>query len=234
MLRRFQEYYKSNHVPALHLWGATPNRWGWVRSKYWPRYLSRHQAGRPGQISRLMATVYTDIVGYSRLFALDDTGTADRLLDLHRRLVAPVIRRHHGELRQTAGDSMLITFDSVADAVQCAVNIQSEVATENEGWSRDRQMRLRVGVDLGDVIMNAMGFHGDGVIIAARLQAVCPPGAVCVSRAVHDRGGERLGLNSESLGLLTLKNVPRPVEAFVLWPPHGRPDAKVIDYAKYA
>jgi adenylate cyclase len=165
-----------------------------------------------------MAAVHTDMVEYSRLFGIDDTGTVARMRDLRRGLIGPAIRRHRGRLVQTAGDSMLITFASVADAVKCAVTIQYELAIENSVWPDDRRMRLRVGVDLGDVISDGRDFHGDGVIIAARLQAVCPPGGVCISRAVHDRGGDRLGLPYEALGPLMLKNVVRPVEAFVLWP----------------
>jgi class 3 adenylate cyclase len=173
---------------------------------------------RNGCIGRLMVAVHTDMVEYSRLFANDDTGTVARLRDLRRGLVAPAIRRHRGRLVQTAGDSMLITFNSVTEAVKCAVTIQRELAIQNNNWPADSRMRLRVGIDLGDVILDGGDFHGDGVIIAARLQAVCPPGGVCISQAVHDRGGDRLGLPSERLGPLKLKNVARPVEAFVLWP----------------
>ena len=158
------------------------------------------------------------MVGYSRLFGLDNAGTIARWRDLRRRLIIPVIRYHHGKLAQTAGDSMLIMFDSITQAVKCAVTIQSELAIENTLWPADRRMDLRVGVDFGDVIVEGTNFHGDGVIIAARLQAVCPPGGVCVSRAVHDKAGDRLGLPYEALGPLTLKNIARPVEAFVLWP----------------
>jgi class 3 adenylate cyclase len=121
---------------------------------------------------------------------------------------------------QTAGDSLLITFDSITEAVRCAVTIQHAVAKENDGWPDDRRMWLRVGVDLGDVITDGRDFHGDGVIVAVRLQEVCPPGGVCISRAVHEHGGDRLGLPFEALGALTLKNIVHPVEAFVLRPPH--------------
>jgi adenylate cyclase len=118
--------------------------------------------------------------------------------------------------------------------VKCAVSIQSELAVENRFWPDDRRMLLRVGVDLGDVITDGTDFHGDGVIVAARLQAVCPPGGVCISGAVHDRGGDRLGLPYEALGALTLKNVPKPVEAFVLWPHHCGITLELVDYAAHA
>jgi adenylate cyclase len=165
-----------------------------------------------------MATLYADMAGYSRLFALDDIGTVARLQTLHEKFIEPAIHRHHGRLVQTGGDSMLIIFESVAQAVQCAVAIQSATARNGDDGPHDRRMRFRIGVDLGDIIMDGMNFHGDGVIVATRLQAVCPPGGVCVSRAVHERGGDRLGLPTQALGPLTLKNVVRPVEAFVLWP----------------
>jgi adenylate cyclase len=109
--------------------------------------------------------------------------------------------------------------------VQCAVAIQHVLARVNDGWPDDSSMRLRVGVDLGDVICDARGFHGSGIVIAVRLQEVCPPGGVCVSRAAHERGGDRLGLPFEPLGTLMLKNVPQPVEAFVLRPLSGRKPA---------
>jgi adenylate cyclase len=165
-----------------------------------------------------MAALYADMAGYSRLFALDDVGTVARLRTLHQDLIEPAIHRHHGRLVQTGGDSMLIIFESVAQAVQCAVAIQLATGRAGDDGPHDRQIRFRIGVDLGDIIMDGMNFHGDGVIVASRLQAVCPPGGVCVSRAVHERGGDRLGLATQALGPLALKNVARPVEAFVLWP----------------
>ena len=113
---------------------------------------------------------------------------------------------------------MLVIFESVAQAVQCGVAIQSAAARDDDDGPHDRRMRFRIGVDLGDIIMDGMNFHGDGVIVATRLQALCPPGGICVSRAVHERGGDRLGLPTQALGPLALKNVARPVEAFVLWP----------------
>jgi adenylate cyclase len=167
-----------------------------------------------------MATLYADMAGYSRLFALDDIGTVARLRTLHQDLIEPAIHRHHGNLVQTGGDSMLIIFESVAQAVQCAVAIQSSTARDGNDRPHDRRIRYRIGVDLGDIIMDGMNFHGDGVIVATRLQAVCPPGGICLSRAVYERGGDRFGLPTQALGPLALKNVARPVEAFVLWPAH--------------
>jgi adenylate cyclase len=218
MLRRYLDPYQPKPKPASSFWNA---RWGavrWAQARHWLDILVG-QAGRIRYVGHLKAAVYADMVGYSRLFRQDDAGTVARLRNLHR-VIGPAIRRHYGSLVQTAGDSLLITFDSITEAVRCAVTIQHAVAKENDGWPDDRRMWLRVGVDLGDVITDGRDFHGDGVIVAVRLQEVCPPGGVCISRAVHEHGGDRLGLPFEALGALTLKNIVHPVEAFVLRPPH--------------
>ncbi len=210
---------KPKSVPAGPGPSPAPAWRRWVESvnRRWPIVVPGPVPGRV-PVTRLMAVVFADMAGYSRLFALDDTGTVARLRALHRELIAPALRRHQGRLVQTGGDSMLIIFDSVAQAVRCAVTIQSATAINTDGRPSEQRMRFRIGVDLGDIIMDGMNFHGDGVIVASRLQAVCPPGGVCVSRAVHERGGARLGLATEALGPLALKNVGRPVEAFVMWP----------------
>jgi len=219
MLPRFLVPYQSKPEPALSFGNAHSVLRRTVPTRRWPYALLDRMARRNGYVGRLLAAVYADMVGYSRLFRLDDAGTVARLRDLRRFQIAPAIRRHHGRLVQTAGDSMLITFDSLTEAVRCAVTMQYTLALENDGWPDDRRMQLRVGVDLGDVIVDGRDFHGDGVIVAVRLQEVCPPGGVCISAAVHDRGGDRLGLPFERLGALTLKNITQPVEAFVLRPP---------------
>jgi adenylate cyclase len=218
MLRRYVPSSDTHPGPAPAHLRLARDSWHPAYGRSWTRDLLDRIAGRYRQVSRLKAAVQTDMVGYSRLFGLDHQGTIARWRDLRRRLIMPVIRHYHGRLAQTAGDSMLIMFDSITQAVSCSVTIQSELAAENVLWPSDRRMLLRVGVDFGDVIEEGTNFHGDGVIIAARLQAICPPGAVCISRAVHDKAGDRLGLPYESLGSLTLKNIARPVEAFVLWP----------------
>lgn len=188
----------------------------------WPSTLAGRLTRRDRVVGRLMAALYADLAGYSRLFHDDDVRTVVRLRHMHR-LLRPVIRWYRGRIAQTGGDSLLVTFDSVGEALKCAVTIQHVMARENDGWPEEDSMRLRVGVDLGDVIREGRDFHGSGIIVAVRLQEVCPPGGVCVSRAAHDRGGcTRLGLPFEPVGELVLKNVPQPVEAFVLRPPDGR------------
>ena len=226
MLRRFLDAYQPKPMPALTVRSAGPEVDHSARTLSWPYDVAGRLARRGSHARRLMAALYADLAGYSRLFHQDDAGTVARLRGMHR-LIRPALKWHRGRLVQTAGDSMLVTFESVCEAVQCAVAIQHVLARENDGWPEDSSMRLRVGVDLGDVICDARGFHGSGIIIAVRLQEVCPPGGVCVSRAAHERGGDRLGLPFEPLGTLTLKNVPQPVEAFVLRPVSGRRTAEL-------
>jgi adenylate cyclase len=165
---------------------------------------------------KLIAVVYVDMVGYSRLIGSDDVGTLERLRTLRRELIDPAIREHGGRIVKTAGDSLLIVFDSIDGAVRCAITVQQQVPDYDGDQSADRHMRFRVGINIGDVIADGTDVHGDGVNVAARLQAQCPPGGVCVSRAVRDHAGDRLGLRFEELGALTLKNIARPVEAFIL------------------
>jgi adenylate cyclase len=218
MLRRSLFFRNSTRAYELSAAGL-PSAWSrWHSIRRWPRNLAGRSVLEASFVTRLLAAVQIDMVGYSRLFGLDDTGTVKRWDRLRRDWILPAIDRHQGLLVQTAGDSMLIIFESVAQAVKCAVAIQHDLRADEVDRPADRRIRLRIGVDLGDIIMDGMDFHGDGVIVAARLQALCPPGGVCISRAVHERGGDRLGLRSEALGALALKNVARPVEAFVLWP----------------
>ena len=218
MLRRFLVPYQPKPAPAFPSGNTRSDPIRPAQSGRWLDVLTNRVARENGYVGRLMAAVYADMVGYSRLFRLDDVGTVARLRNM-RRLIAPALRRHRGRLVQTAGDALLMTFDSISEAVKCAVTVQYQLAIENEGWPDDRRMWLRVGVDMGDVIADGGDFHGDGVIVAVRLQELCPPGGVCISRAVHDRGGDRLGLPFEAMGAVTLKNIAHPVEAFVLWPP---------------
>jgi class 3 adenylate cyclase len=173
---------------------------------------------------KLTAVVYADMVGYSRLIGLDDAGTLKRLRTLRRALIDPAIREHAGTVVDSAGDSILMIFDSIDGAVRCAVKVQQQVPVYDGDQPPDRTIRFRVGITIGDVIADDMGYHGDGVNIAARLQAECPVGGICVSRAVRDHVHGRLNFNFEELGPLTLKNIARPVEAFVLRLNPSEPD----------
>jgi adenylate cyclase len=172
---------------------------------------------------RLRAMVHADVAGYSHLIGMNDAGTVRRLRTLRRALIDPAIRAFHGRIVNTAGDSMMIMFDSVDTAVQCALRVQQQVPVLDGDHPPERRIRFRVGINIGDVIAEGTDVHGDGSNIAARLQSICPVGGICVSRAVRDHVHARLGLEFEPLGPQTLKNITQPVEAFALRLDPGAP-----------
>jgi adenylate cyclase len=174
----------------------------------------------PGR-RKLIAVLYADMVGYSRLIGLDDAGTLERLRALRRNLIDPAIEEHGGRIVQTGGDSLLVVFDSIDGAVQCAVKVQQQVPIHDGDQPVDRAIRFRVGINIGDAIADGTDLHGDAVNVAARLQAECPPGGICVSRSVRDHVHGRLDIAFTELGTLHLKNIARPIEAFVLQPGTG-------------
>src|SRR5580693_4405295 len=172
--------------------------------------ISSDLAGKASGGRKLIAVVYADIVGYSRLIGLDDAGTLRRLRTLRRALIDPAIREHGGRVVQTGGDSLLIAFDSIDGAVRCAVKVQQQVPVYDGDQPPDRRIRFRVGINIGDVIPDGTNLHGDSVNVAVRLQAECPPGGICVSRTVRDHTHARLNLTFERLGVLSLKNIAHP------------------------
>jgi TolB-like protein/class 3 adenylate cyclase len=165
---------------------------------------------------RLIAILYADMVGYCRLISTDDAGTLRRLRALRQALIDPAIQENGGRLVQTGGDSLLVAFDSVEGAVRCAARMQRQVPVLDGDQPPDRRIRFRIGINLGDVIPDGTDLYGDSVNIAARLEAASPVGGVCVSRSVREQVHGRLDLTFEPIGELTLKNIARPVEAFVL------------------
>src|SRR5690348_11166977 len=174
--------------------------------------------GKPQDRRKLIAVVYADMVGYSRLIGLDDAGTLERLRTLRRDLIDPAIEEHGGKIVQTGGDSLLIVFDSIDGAVRCALKVQQQVPVLDGDQPSEQAIRFRIGINIGDTIADGTDLHGDAVNVAARLQAECPPGGICVARTVHDHVHGRLGVDFESLGSLSLKNISRRVEAFLLRP----------------
>ncbi len=172
---------------------------------------------------KLVAVVHADMIGYSRLIGLDDAGTLERLRKLRKDLIDPAVDQHGGRIVQTGGDSLLIVFDSIDGAVRCAATVQRQVPLHDSDQPPDRAMRFRVGINIGDAIADGTDLHGEAVNIAVRLQTECPPGAICVTRAVCDHMQGRIDLAFEALGPLNLKNIAQPVEAFVL-----RPDAVTV------
>ncbi|MBV8458982.1 MAG: tetratricopeptide repeat protein [Acetobacteraceae bacterium] len=160
--------------------------------------------------------MYADVVGYSRLIGLDAEGTQARLRAIRRELIDPEIRRHEARIVNSAGDSLLVEVPSIAAAVRCAVQIQRHFPEYDGDCSPETRIRFRIGVNIGDVLAEGSEMYGDSVNVAARLQAECPAGGICVSRPVRDHVRDVLNLNFQELGPLNLKNIARPVEAFVL------------------
>jgi adenylate cyclase len=159
--------------------------------------------------------VHADMAGYSRLIGQDDAGTFSRLARLRRALIDPALERYGGKIRNTAGDSLMMEFSSVLSAVRFAVEIQTRIPEFDNGEPPDRRIRFRMGINIGDAIPDEQNIHGDSVNIAARLQAICPPGCVCVSAVVRNHVQE-LDLRFEPMGTVQLKNIAQPVEAFVV------------------
>jgi adenylate cyclase len=165
---------------------------------------------------RLAAILAADVAGYSRLMGADEEGTLNRLKAHRRELVDPKIREHHGRIVKTTGDGMLVEFSSVVDAVRCAVEIQRAMADRNAEVPEDKRITFRIGVNLGDVIADSGDIYGDGVNIAARLEALAEPGGLSISRTVRDHIGDRLPYSFDDLGEQNVKNIAQPVHAYEL------------------
>jgi TolB-like protein len=166
------------------------------------------------QTRRLAAILAADVAGYSRLMGADEEGTLERLKALRRELVDPKIAEHHGRIVKTTGDGMLVEFASVVDAVRCAVEVQQAMAERNTGVAADSRIELRIGINLGDVIVESDDLYGDGVNIAARIEALADAGGVFVSNTVHDHVRDRLPFVFEDLGEQQVKNIARPVRVY--------------------
>ncbi|MEX2649366.1 MAG: adenylate/guanylate cyclase domain-containing protein [Alphaproteobacteria bacterium] len=163
---------------------------------------------------RLAAILAADMVGYSRLMGSDEAGTLARLRTHRLELIDPAIAKNHGRIIKTTGDGMLVEFRSVVDAVRCAAEIQRRMARRNSDVAPDRRIEFRIGINMGDVIVEQDDIFGDGVNIAARLQEISDPGGLCVSQAVLDQVRNRLDIAFDDLGDQALKNIARPVRAF--------------------
>jgi adenylate cyclase len=166
------------------------------------------------QTRRLTAILAADVAGYSRLMGADEEGTHDRLQAHLRELVNPKISEHRGRVVKNTGDGFLAEFTSVVDAVRCAVEIQRGMATREPEAPEEQRIRFRIGINLGDVIAEEHDIFGDGVNVAARLEALAEPGGICVSRVVRDQVRDRLDLAFEDMGEQQVKNIARPVRAY--------------------
>ncbi len=164
---------------------------------------------------RLAAVLAADMVGYSRLMEVDETGTLARLKTHRLEVIDPAIAKHRGRIIKTTGDGLLVEFHSVADAVLCAVEVQRRMARRNADMPPARWIQFRVGINLGDVIIEEGDIFGDGVNVAARLEALAEAGGICVSSAVRDQVGDRLDeLGFDDLGDQCLKNIARPIRVY--------------------
>lgn len=163
---------------------------------------------------KLTTIVAMDVVGYSRLMERDETGTLDRLKGIRAGVVDPAIRRHAGRTVKLMGDGALVEFASVVGALQCAVEIQREIAARTAGIDESDGLHLRIGLHLGDVIIEGEDIYGDGVNVAARLESLAPPGGIVLSRQVYDHIGSNVPVRMVSIGEQAVKNISRPIHAY--------------------
>ena len=162
---------------------------------------------------RLAAILAADVAGYSRLMGRDEAGTLNRLRTHRRELIDPEIAEHKGRIVKTTGDGLLVEFPSVVEAVACAVAVQRGIYERNVSVAEDR-IEFRIGINLGDVIVEDGDIHGDGVNVAARLEALAEPAGICISGTVRDHIGDRLDLAFDDMGEQALKNIARPVRVY--------------------
>jgi adenylate cyclase len=167
-----------------------------------------------GMERRLSAILAADVVGYSRLMGANEVGTLTSLKSHRAELIDPTIAEHQGRIVKLTGDGMLIEFPSVVNAVECATEIQREMPVRNAGVMEDRRIEFRIGINLGDVIVDDDDIFGDGVNVAARLESVAKPGGIAVSQSVRDNVGNRLDLMFEDIGDQQLKNIEFPVRVY--------------------
>src|ERR1700684_4134917 len=171
-------------------------------------------ADQPGRVERrLSAILAADVAGYSRLMGLDEAGTA-RILREHRVIADAVVAKHGGRIVKTTGDGLLIEFPSVVDAVECAVVVQTVMAERNEGVPQDRRMLFRIGINLGDILVEGDDILGDGVNVAARLEGIAEPGGICISSSAYEQVRGKVDVEFADLGEQNLKNIARPVRVY--------------------
>lgn len=166
---------------------------------------------------RLAAILAADIAGYSRLMGEDEAATV-RDLKGHQAVILPLIGRHGGRIIDTAGDGILAEFPSVIGATECAVEIQTVMATRNADVPEHRRMLFRIGINLGDVIHDETRIYGDGINVAARLEGMAEPGGICISRQVFDQVHRAIKAQFQALGPRTFKNIAGPVDVFAVGP----------------
>src|SRR5438132_5773549 len=183
------------------------------------RFVAPVTRGEPAPPPRRLTTILAaDVASYSRLMGADEEGTYERLKAHLQQLVNPKIEEYHGRIVKNTGDGMLVEFASVVDAVRCAAEVQRGMLDRESEIPDERRIRFRIGINLGDVIVENDDIFGDGVNIAARLEALAEPGGICISRTVRDQIRDRLPYPLEDRGEQTVKNIARPVRVYALRP----------------
>jgi adenylate cyclase len=175
---------------------------------------------------KLAAILAADVAGYSRLTGIDEEGTLKRLRKLRRELINPAVSLHRGRIVKTTGDGILIEFPSVVDAVRCALDIQRGMDSRNSDFPAEQRIEFRVGINLGDVVIEGEDLLGDGVNVAARLEGISEPGGICISDAAYHQVRDKLDVNFEDAGEQQLKNIARPVRIYRLRLDRGLAQAK--------
>src|ERR1700733_8456375 len=165
---------------------------------------------------RLAAILAADVVGYSRLMGRDEEGTLARLKDCRRALVDPKIAAHRGRIVKTTGDGVLVEFASAVDATRCAIEIQRGMAAQNADVPQDTRIELRIGIHVGDIIIDDNDIFGDGVNIAARLEGIAEPGGVCISDDAQRQVRGKVEVVFDDMGHQSLKNIVEPMRAWRL------------------
>src|SRR5262245_4763878 len=173
--------------------------------------MEQEQSPRVGR--RLAAIVAADVAGYSRLMGLDEVGTAHTLRE-HRKVTDALVEKHGGRLVKSTGDGVLLEFPSVVDAVECAVAVQAVMAERNEGVPADRRMLFRIGINLGDILVEGDDILGDGVNVAARLEGIAEPGGICISSSAYEQVRGKVAVAFADLGEQSLKNIDRSVRIY--------------------
>ena len=163
---------------------------------------------------RLAAILAADVAGYSRLMGADEEGTHAALMALRREVSDPKVSQHRGRIVKTTGDGFLAEFASVVDAVRCAIELLREVALRNDDVPSERRIQFRIGINIGDIIVEADDIYGEGVNVAARLEALAEPGGVCVTRVVCDQVRDKLDVAFDDMGAQQVKNIARPVRVY--------------------
>ena len=167
---------------------------------------------------RLAAILAADVAGYSRLIGVDEGGTLARLKAIRAELIDPMIAAHNGRLVKTTGDGLLVEFSSVVDALRCATEVQAGMAERMATASADKPLEFRIGINVGDIVVEDGDIFGDGVNVAARLEGLAEPGRICVSARVQEDATGKLDLTFDDLGEQQFKNIARPVRVYSVRP----------------